>query len=125
MQPNDFASITTLPRFLPPPPPAPAPPSDAAAHNATGTVQNLLLGLGVLALTVSAVSLVATNWAHFGASVRGGMLVGLTLLLGGLACCKALQWSWDSDIAPASDKLSRGAKENGRKLGAFLAQAKR
>lgn len=85
MQPNDFASITTLPRFLPPPPPAPAPPSDAAAHNATGTVQNLLLGLGVLALTVSAVSLVATNWAHFGASVRGGMLVGLTLLLGGLA----------------------------------------
>ena len=41
------------------------------------------------------------------------------------ACCKALQWSWDSDIAPASDKLSSGAKENGRKLGAFLAQAKR
>jgi hypothetical protein len=41
------------------------------------------------------------------------------------ACCKALQWSWDMDIAPASEKLSSGAKENGRKLGAFLAQAKR
>lgn len=41
------------------------------------------------------------------------------------ACCRALQWSWDTDIAPASDKLSSGAKENGRKLGAFLAQAKR
>ncbi len=41
------------------------------------------------------------------------------------ACCKALQWSWDTDIAPASSKLSSGAKENGRKLGAFLAQAKR
>ena len=41
------------------------------------------------------------------------------------ACCKALQWSWDTDIAPTSDKLSSGAKENGRKLGAFLAQARR
>ena len=28
-------------------------------------------------------------------------------------------------LAAASDKLSSGAKENGRKLGAFLAQAKR
>jgi len=41
------------------------------------------------------------------------------------ACCKALQWCWDIDIAPVSDKLSSEAKENGRKLGAFLAQAKR
>lgn len=41
------------------------------------------------------------------------------------ACCRALQRSWDADIAPASGKLSQGAKENGRKLGAFLAQAKR
>jgi len=41
------------------------------------------------------------------------------------ACCKALQWSWDTDIAPGKDKLSSGAKENGRKLGAFLAQARR
>ena len=41
------------------------------------------------------------------------------------ACCKALQWSWDTDIAPASEKLSSCTKENGRKLGAFLAQAKR
>lgn len=41
------------------------------------------------------------------------------------ACCKALQWSWDSDIAPAREKLGSGAKENGRKLGAFLGQAKR
>lgn len=41
------------------------------------------------------------------------------------ACCRALQRSWDTDIAPGSAKLNSGAKENGRKLGAFLAQAKR
>lgn len=41
------------------------------------------------------------------------------------ACCRALQRSWDTDIAPTSNKLSSSAKENGRKLGAFLAQAKR
>ncbi|PKO94438.1 MAG: hypothetical protein CVU16_02875 [Betaproteobacteria bacterium HGW-Betaproteobacteria-10] len=41
------------------------------------------------------------------------------------ACCRALQRSWDVDIAPAREKLSPGAKENGRKLGTFLAQAKR
>ncbi len=41
------------------------------------------------------------------------------------ACCRALQRCWDADIAPASGKLSQSAKDNGRKLGAFLAQAKR
>lgn len=41
------------------------------------------------------------------------------------ACCRALQRSWDRDIAPASNKLGSDAKQNGRKLGAFLAQAKR
>ena len=40
------------------------------------------------------------------------------------ACCRALQWSWDTDIAPAGDKLSRSAQENCRKLEAFLAQAR-
>ena len=45
----------------------------------------MLLGLGVLALSVSAISVVAANWEHFGASVRGGILLGLTALLGLLA----------------------------------------
>lgn len=41
------------------------------------------------------------------------------------ACCRALQRSWDDDIAPHSGQLHRTAKENGRKLGAFLAQSSR
>lgn len=88
MQPNTPTSDSDFPPFLPPPPPPPAgapPPPPCAAGTATTTVQNLLLGLGVLALTVSAISLVAANWEHFGASVRGGILLGLTVLLGGLA----------------------------------------
>jgi hypothetical protein len=48
-------------------------------------VQNLILGLGVLALSVSAVSVVAANWEHFGASVRGAILLGVTVLVGVLA----------------------------------------
>ncbi len=89
LRPGAPATVTTstIPTTTPTPAPiwVPSPHAPQASRLSGASVPKILLSLGALCLLVAAITFLAVAWSWLGVSGRTAVLVGLTVVAGGLA----------------------------------------